>query len=75
MRTGEQRFPRLEDLPEHCTIKELKPLFPVHPSTLYRMVERGELPHLRFGGKIVIPKRELIQWMEGEKQRVRHASQ
>ena len=69
MKSVDQPLPSLEDLPEHCTIGEIQHLFPVHRSTLYRLAERGELPNLRFGKTILIPKKDLLEWMEREKQR------
>lgn len=63
MKTCAKTVPTLESLPEYFRVKDIDGLFPVHLSTLYRMVERKELPAMRFGKKIVIEKASMLRWM------------
>ena len=63
MKTCANTVPMLESLPEYFRVKDIDGLFPVHLSTLYRMVEREELPAMRFGKKIVIEKASMLRWM------------
>ena len=66
MRTGKRKAPRLEDLPEFFNIKDMDGLFPIHLSTLYRMVDRQEIPAMHMGARIVIRKEALVQWMDSD---------
>ena len=63
MKTCAKTVPTLESLPEYFRVKDIDGLFPVHLSTLYRMVERKELPAMRFGKKIVIEKASMLRRM------------
>ena len=58
----------LESLPEYFRLKDIDGLFPVHLSTLYRVVERKELPVIRFGKGIVIEKKSLLEWVARKKE-------
>lgn len=69
MKTCANTVPTLESLPEYFRVKDIDGLFPVHLSTLYRMVEREELPAMRFGKKIVIEKASMLRWMAQRKER------
>ena len=46
---------------EFLRISELAKVLGVHPSTLYKAVERGEVPHTRVGGSVLIPRSYLEQ--------------
>jgi excisionase family DNA binding protein len=35
----------------------------ISPWLAYRLIERGELPHVRLGRRIVVPDRALDDWM------------
>ena len=60
-------LPELENMPEYLQISDIRNLFPVHLSTVYRMAERHELPVIRFGKRIIIEKKALLEWMNDEK--------
>jgi excisionase family DNA binding protein len=38
----------------------------LHRATVYRLVQRGELPALRIGGSIRIDPREAERWLYGD---------
>jgi excisionase family DNA binding protein len=41
------------------TVKQTAAALQLAASSVYRAVNRGELPHIRIGGKILIPKAAL----------------
>jgi excisionase family DNA binding protein len=43
-------------------------LLGVSRETVYRMVGRHELPHVRLGSRVVVPRRELEQWISEQAQ-------
>jgi excisionase family DNA binding protein len=56
-----KEFLTIDDLSEHLSIKR---------STLYSMVESGELPHYRIGRLIRFKRDDVDQWMEGHRREV-----
>jgi excisionase family DNA binding protein len=46
------------------TVKEAALYLRCSPRTLYRMIQRGEIPHKRIGGGIRLRKDELEAWLE-----------
>ena len=51
---------------EILTIKELCDFLRVHPSTIYRMVKRGEIPSFRIGADWRFRREAIERWMAGE---------
>lgn len=49
------------------TIKEAAEMLGLSKSRLYEMVQFDEIPYMKIGGKILLPKKELESWL---KQRV-----
>jgi excisionase family DNA binding protein len=49
------------------TVNEVSEYLSVKPSTLYLMVESGELPHYRIGRLIRFKKDDVNQWMEAHR--------
>lgn len=58
------RYGHVDELPEFCTLADVAQLFPISQATVYRMVERGQLPCLRMGRRIIISREHLKLWME-----------
>ena len=52
---------------EFLNIKEVSQYLGIKISTLYFYVENGNIPHYRIGRLIRFKKREVDQWMEGNK--------
>lgn len=50
-----------EEWPELLTPDELRHILRVSRNTTYELLRRGEIPHLRFGRQIRIPKTALRQ--------------
>jgi excisionase family DNA binding protein len=48
------------------TVAEAAEALRVSPDTVYRLVHRGELPYLRLGRRIVIPRERLERLVRGE---------
>lgn len=50
--------------PGMLTVEEVAGILRVNPKTVYRAIERGELPGLRFGRVIRVPRHALEQTLE-----------
>ena len=46
------------------TVAEAAELLRVHPNHVYELIRRGELPHVRLGRIIRLPRHRLHQWIE-----------
>lgn len=49
----------IHDLPEFLSVEEFYTYTGISRSTAYDLLRRGEIPHRRFGRRIVIPKTAL----------------
>ena len=47
------------------TVQEASRLLRVSPNTGYDYIARGLIPHLRLGGRIVIPRARFEAWLAG----------
>jgi excisionase family DNA binding protein len=54
---------RYEDLPEYLSPDELRAYLRLGRNTIYELLRRGEIPHLRFGRQIRIPKAALQKFV------------
>lgn len=50
---------------EYLTVEEIAVMMRVSKMTIYRMVERGEIPSLRFGRSFRIRRSDLETYLEG----------
>jgi excisionase family DNA binding protein len=50
-----------DELPEYLTPDELRAYISVSRNTIYELLRRNEIPHVRFGRAIRIPKAALRQ--------------
>ena len=48
-----------DTLKRYLSVKQICDLLPVGKSLVYRMIEDGELPSTRFGGRILVPAEAL----------------
>ena len=48
------------------TITEVADILRVHPTTIYRLVKRGELPGFKIGGCWRINRASLDKWLSGD---------
>ena len=46
------------------TVPEAAELLRVHSNHVYELIRRGELPHVRLGRVIRLPRHRLEQWIE-----------
>ena len=46
------------------TVAEAAEFLRVHPNHVYELIRRGELPHVRLGRVIRLPRHRLHQWIE-----------
>ena len=51
------------------TVEEAAGLLGISRGLAYQLVQRGQLPHLRLGHRIVIPRRALEEFLDGGKDR------
>jgi len=50
---------------EPLTVKELSAYLKRSPSATYELIHTGEIPHLRIGRAIRVPKSEVEKWLSG----------
>jgi excisionase family DNA binding protein len=55
-----------DDLPEFLTVEEIRAYLRLGRSTIYELLRRGELPHVRFGRAIRVPKTALAKYLSKE---------
>jgi excisionase family DNA binding protein len=48
-----------DTLKRYLSVKQICDLLPVGKSLVYRMIQSGELPSTRFGGRILVPAEAL----------------
>lgn len=64
MRTAVGKPVSLDELPDFCSLDEFAGVFRVSRSTAYRMAARGNIPCLRIGRRVIVPKEHLKQWID-----------
>lgn len=58
----------LNSLPQLLTAEEVAGVMRVSKDLIYSMARDGEIPHVKLGRLVRIPKHQLIDWIEtGEK--------
>ncbi len=55
------RKTKLEDLPELLTPMEVRAFLGLGRNTVYELIESGEIPARRFGQRLFVPKKVLMQ--------------
>ena len=53
----------LHELPDFFSVKMLADILGVSRATAYRMAERGQLPCMRVGKRIILSRAHLTQWI------------
>jgi excisionase family DNA binding protein len=48
----------------HLTVLEVAHFLRVQRITIYRLIEGGDLPHMRWGHVIRIPRAEFVRWYQ-----------
>lgn len=48
------------------TVKEASEMLGISKSRLYEMVQFGEIPYMKIGGKILLPKKEFESWLQSQ---------
>jgi excisionase family DNA binding protein len=56
------RFTRVADLPEMLRVEEVAAWAQVGKGTIYEALRRGDLPHVRLGRLVRIPRSALAEW-------------
>lgn len=58
---------RLEGLKNVITVKDITEILGISRAKAYELVHSGEFHSVKVGATILIPKKSLQQWLEGEK--------
>ena len=66
MEVKEDTTPTKDNKKLAYTVKEVAELLGISVNSTYKAVENNQLPHIRLGGKILIPKNKLREYLTGE---------
>ena len=55
------RTTKMEDLPEFLTPYEVRDFLGLGRGSVYKLIESGELPARRFGQRLFVPKKALME--------------
>jgi excisionase family DNA binding protein len=61
------RQTRFEDLPDFLSVEETRTYLDLGRSTMYDLLRRKEMAHVRFGRRILIPRAALERYVRGTK--------
>ncbi len=64
MSSGISKTVSLDGLPDFCSLEEVSKVFRVSRATAYRMAERGTIPCLRIGRRVIVSKEHLMRWVD-----------
>jgi excisionase family DNA binding protein len=57
---------RFEDLKDVVTVKEITEFLGISRTKAYELVHSGEFYTVKIGTRILIPKKSIQKWLEGE---------
>jgi excisionase family DNA binding protein len=55
-----------ENFPDLMTVQDLKKLFNIGTNKAYEITHYKNFPKIKIGRKIIIPKKQLMQWIENQ---------
>jgi excisionase family DNA binding protein len=55
-------------LPATMTVREVADLLGIARNSAYAAVQRGEIPSIRIGDRVLVPRRRLLEMLEGERE-------
>lgn len=55
-----------DDMPDIMSVEDLKKLFKIGINKAYEITRYKGFPAIHIGRKIIIPKQQLIQWLENQ---------
>lgn len=61
--------PERAPLPELLTVREAADLLAVSEKTVYRLARSGQLPHVRLGASVRVPRAALLRWVDVQVER------
>lgn len=50
--------------PDRCTFDEALEITRLSKSKLYKLTSSGEIPHKRYGNRLIFSRKELTEWVE-----------
>jgi len=51
-------------------VREVSQLLRLHPKTVYALVERGSIPHVRLGRRVLFSLVDVTRWVEARREGV-----
>lgn len=57
---------RLDELPDALTVEQTAKVLGLGRNTAYEAIKTGDLPSVRIGGRIIVPKARLQKLLDGE---------
>jgi excisionase family DNA binding protein len=57
---------RYEDLKDILTVKDITEFLGISRAKAYELVHSGEFHTVKVGARILIPKKSILKWLEGE---------
>jgi len=52
------------EFPELLTVKEVQAQMRISKAGVYDLINSGQIPLLRIGGRLLIPKKEFLVWLK-----------
>jgi len=52
------------EFPELLTVKEVQAQMRISKAGVYNLINSGQIPLLRIGGRLLIPKKEFLVWLK-----------
>ena len=54
----------ISEFPELLTVKEVQLKMRISKAGVYNLINSGQIPLLRIGGRLLIPKKEFLVWLK-----------
>ena len=64
MKKAKNSYKSYEELPLMLSVMDVAALFGISRTHAYDLVHTEGFPHLEIGSRIVVPKEELMKWIE-----------
>lgn len=58
--------PEPQQLPDRCTFDDALEITGVSKSKLYKLTSSNEIPHKRYGNRLIFSRKELAEWVESQ---------
>lgn len=63
----QEQKPIIDTIDFNSTLKMVNELsYKMTKSQLYKLTSQGEIPHMKFGNKLVFSKKEILEWLRNK---------